>query len=124
MTPVQAIDALARLLREENEALRSGDVARAAWFAAEKEAAAARLTEAAPEIAALRRGDGMRDLDDRIAALGTLLRRNGRLVAHAADAARDLIAALEAQDGRGGSYNSQGTRTHTARTGVVLNESI
>ena len=124
MTPVQAIDALTRLLEEENEALRTGDVARAAWFAAEKEAAAARLAEAAPEIAALRRGAGMRGLDDRIAALGTLLRRNEQLVAYAADAARDLIAALEAQGGRAGGYDSQGTRTPASRTGAVLNESI
>lgn len=122
--PFEAIDSLARLLEEENEALRAGDVDRAARFAADKESATARLTEAAPEIATLRRGPEARRIDERLAALGALLRRNERLVAHAGEAVRDLIAALEAQGGRAGGYDARGTRTHPSRTGAMLNKSI
>lgn len=124
MTPLEAIDSLARLLEEENAALRAGDVARAPAFAERKEAAAARLTELGPEIAALREGPCGAEIDARIAALGALIRRNGRLVADAGHAARDLVAALDAQDGRTGGYDAQGSRTRAARRGGMLNESI
>ena len=124
VTALHVIDALTRLLEEENEALRAGDVERAAWFASKKDAAAARLTEAAPEIATLRHHGGMHEVGGRLAALGALLRRNERLVAHAGDALRDLIAALESQDGRAGGYDEHGTRTHASRTGAMLNKSI
>ena len=124
MTPVQAIDALSRLLEEENAALRDGDVERAARLAAEKEAIAARLAEAAPEIAALRQGGGGRGIEERLAALGPLLGRNARLVAHAGEAVRDLISALESQDGRAVGYDARGTRTRAARTGAMINKSI
>ena len=124
MTPLGAIDALARLLEEENEALRAGDVERAASFASEKEAAAARLADDASEIAALRHGAGTPGLDERLAALAALLARNERLVAHAGDAVRDLIGVLDAHAGRGGGYDAQGARTHAARSGGMLNKSI
>ena len=124
MTSLGAIDALARLLEEENEALRAGDVERSTWFAAEKEAAAVRLAEAAPEIRSMRHGAGASGIEERLSALGTLLARNERLVAHAGGAIRDLIGALEAQGGRAGGYDAQGTRTHAARTGGTLNKSI
>jgi hypothetical protein len=121
---LESIDALMRLLAQENEALRSGDVERAAWFAAEKEVAAARLAEAADEIADLRRGAAAPRIDERLAALDAVLRRNERLVAHAGDAVRDLIAALESQGGRIGGYDAQGSRTQASRTGAMLNKSI
>ena len=124
MTPVQAIGTRERLLEAENQALRAGDVERAAWFAAEKEKAALCLTEAASEIAALRRGADPGWIDERLAVLGALLRDNERLVANAADAVRDLVSALEARDGRAGGYDARGTRTQPSKTGKMLNESI
>lgn len=124
MTAREAVDALTRLLAEENAALGAGDASGAARFAAEKEGAAARLAEAAPEIAALRRGPGGREVEARLAALGAELRRNAGLVAHAAGAARDLLAALEAAGGRAGGYDARGARTPASRRGAVLNDSL
>lgn len=121
---MKAIETLERLLEAENRALRAGDVEHAAWFAAEKEKAALCLTEAAAEIAALRRGADPGWIDERLAALGALLRENERLVANAADAVRDVVSALEARDGRAGGYDARGTRTRPSKTGKLLNESL
>lgn len=123
MTPHARIRALVDLLDEENLAVRAGDLAAVARLAPRKEAAVAALARMAPRIEELRRAGGPAgaEIEAHLAALEAPMRRNARLVAHAARAARevgDLIG------GRIAAYDARGAQPATMRSGGVLNKSL
>jgi len=99
VTLAAALDALDALLDAEREAVRSVDATRAVALADEKEALlgvlrAADWAHAPSEVARFR-------------GLVPRLRENGVLLAHARNAARDLVQALAASS-RPATYDAQG----------------